>query len=320
VPMKYKPLTMRRVGGDKLGNTIEHSERAVRRSCDAIPKSKILTKLRVGSETSLRSPRVTLLLLFCCVFCCPGYADLKAHIITRVTREVPEQGRSERTSDEVIFISGDNVRSEPAQGNLVNIMHCGGRKGWWYELDMLRKEYTKTKLNVPAEDTAFRQPKLPSAGKTEDTGESREFFGRKARHMITHFQETRGNTTTEVTQDGWYIGLRWPAHKCPIVRYSRANAAGPTVSYGTNSVVFAHTGPMPDGPAVEFVESYTTRTVNAAGHEIEIKGSAAMEILELSEAPLDPSLFAPPRDFKRVRMLLHDAIQQERATPSKKRD
>jgi hypothetical protein len=29
---------------------------------------------------------------------------------------------------------------------------------------------------------------------------------------------------------------------------------------------------MPDGPAVKFVESYTTRTVNAAGHEIEIKG------------------------------------------------
>jgi hypothetical protein len=263
-----------------------------------------------------------LLLLFCCVFCCPGYADLKAHIVTRVTREVPEQGRWERTSDFVIFISSDNVRSAPAEGNLVDILHCGGRKGWWYRLDMLRKEYTKTKLNVPAEDTAFRQPKLPSAGasKTEDTGESREFFGRKARHLITHFQETRGNTTTEVTQDGWYIGLRWPAHKCPVFRYSRANAVGPTVSYGTNSVAFAHTGPMPDGTAVKFAESYTTRSVNAAGHEIEIKGSATSEILELSEAPLDPSLFAPPRDFKRVRMLLHDAIQQETATPSKKRD
>src|SRR5262249_31556483 len=163
----------------------------------------------------------------------------------------PEQGSWERTSDEVIFISGDNVRSAPAEGNLVDIMRCGGHKGWQYRLDMLRKEYTKEKFNVRAEDTAFRQLKLPAAveSKTEDTGESREFFGRKARHLITHFQGTRGHTTTEVTQDGWYIDLRWPAHRCPIARYSRAGAVGPTVNYGNDSVTFAHTGPVPDSPA-----------------------------------------------------------------------
>jgi len=307
---------------DKLGNTIEHSEGAVRRSRDAIPKSKILTKLRVGSETSLRSSRFAWLLLLLCIYCCHAYADLKAHIVTHMTRQGPEQGTWAKTNDEVIFISGDNVRSEPAPGNLVSIMHCSGRKGWWYELDMLRKEYTKRKLNIPAEDAEPRQPKLPAAveSKTEDTGESREFFGRKARHLITHFKGTRGNTTTEMTQDGWYIGLRWPTHKCPIARYSRADAEGPMLNYGNNTVAFAHTGPVPDGPAVKFVESYTTHTVNAAGHQIEIQGSATVDILELSEAPLNPGLFEPPRTFKKVRMLFYDAMEQERATPSKKRD
>jgi hypothetical protein len=319
---KYKPVKTERMVEDKLGNTIEQPEGAVRRLRDAIRKSKILTRLRVGSETSFRSSRFAWLLLFFCVFCCPAYADLKAHIVTHMTREDPERGNWERTSDDVIFISGDNVRSAPVQGNLVDIMHCGGHKGWWYQLDMLRKEYTKTKLNIPAEDAEAHQPTLPAAveSKTEDTGESREFFGRNARHLITHLKQTRGNTTTEVTQDGWYLGLRWPAHKCPIARYSRVHAIGPTVNYGNNSVTFAHSGPVPYGPAVKFVESYTIRTVNAAGHQIEIKGSATMDILELSEAPLHPALFEPPQEFKKVRMLIYDAIQQERATPSKKRD
>ena len=323
---KYEPVKTERMVEDKLRNTIEQSEGAVRLSRDAIRKSKILTKSRAGSETSFRSSQFAWLLLFFCVFCCPAYADLKAHIVTHMTREDPERGNWERTSDEVIFISRDNVRSTPAQGNLVDIMHCGGHKGWLYRLDMLRKEYTKTKLNIPAEDVEARKPKLPAAesktveSKTEDTGESRQFFGRNARHLITHFKQTRRNTTTEVTEDGWYIGLRWPAHRCPIARYSRWDAVGSTVNYGNNSVTFAHSGPMPDGPAVKFVESYTIRTVNAAGHQIEIKGSATSDILELSEAPLDPALFEPPQGFKKVRMLFHDAIQQERATPSKKRD
>jgi len=237
-----------------------------------------------------------------------------------MTREDPERGNWEKTTDEVIFISGDNVRIAPAQGthgNLVDILHCGGHKGWFYRLDMLRKEYTKTRLIVDAEDPVSRRPGLPAGleSKTEDTGESREFFGRKARHLLTHLKQTRGNTTTEVTQDGWYIGLRWPAHKCPMARYSRADAVGPTVIYGNNSVTFAHTGPVPDGPAVKFVESYTIRSVDTAGHKTEIKGSETVDFLELSKAPLDPTLFKPPREFKRVRMLFQDAIQQERAIP-----
>lgn len=319
---KHEPVKTARMVDDKLANTIEHSEGAVRRSRDAIRKSKIFTKLRVGSETSFRSSRFAWLLLFFCIYCCQAYADLKAHIVTHMTRQDPEQGAWAKTSDEVIFISGDNVRSEPAPGNLVNIMHCGGRKGWWYELDMLRKEYIKRKINVFAEDPAASQLKPPPTveSKTEDTGESREFFGRKARHLITHLKGTRGNTTAEVTKDGWYIGLRWPAHRCPIFRYSRADVVGPMLNYGNNTVTFAHTGRVPDGPAVKFVESYTIHTVNAAGQAIEIKGSVTIDILELSEAPLDPRLFEPPRAFKKVRMLFHEAIQQEGAPPSKKRD
>ena len=267
-----------------------------------------------------RAMRCAWLLFLCCTSGTYAHADLKAHIVTHVSRNDPQRGKWEKTTDEFIFISGDNLRTTSAQGNLVVVMHCGDRDRRRYQMDMLRKEYTDRKFNYPADDTVGSQAKASGtvASKTEDTGETREFFGRKARHLITHIRQTRGNTTTEVTQDGWYIGLRWPAHKCPFDHYNRAGI-GPTVNYTDNSVVFAHVGPMPDGPAVKFVENFTIRTINAAGEAIETTGSAMTEILELSEAPLDPALFKPPREFKKVRMLVDEIIQQENAIPAKTR-
>lgn len=76
---------------------------------------------------------------------------------------------------------------------------------------------------------------------------------------------------------------------------------------------------MTDGPAVKLVENFTIRTINAAGEAVETTGSAMTEFLELSEAPLDPALFKPPREFKKVRMLVDEIVQQENAIPAKKR-
>ena len=271
----------------------------------------------------MRPVRYAWIVLLCCACCLQAYADLKAHIAGHMSRQDSAGENSEQSRDDVVFLSGDKVRIESSETNLIEILHCSthDRKDYW--VDMERKQYKKSKLTLEKDRDAGKRPVMRQRAKveskTEDTGETREFFGYKARHLITHFQGTGEFSMAEVTMDGWYIDAHWPENRCPVYNggYGRAGLAGPTVNYGEGSVSFAHSGPVPDGMPVKLTQSYTIQSRTATGAPLETRGSNTWEVLELSEAPLDPALFEPPRGFKKVRWLINDRAQQPGATPHK---
>ena len=248
---------------------------------------------------------------------------MKVHLVSHTSRQDSAGDSSEVTHDQVVFLSGDKMRIEPSETKTFDILHCSPHDRKLYRVYMEGKQYVKGKVTLEKERDADKRQAMRPLGKveskTEDTGETREFFGHQARHLITHIKGTGEFGTSEVTLDGWYIEARWPVNRCPVYNggYSRAGLVGPTVNYEEGSVSFAHTGPVPDGMPVKLVQSYTIQNRTAQGTPIETRGSNTWEVLELSETPLDPALFEPPKGFKKVRWITNDRAQRQ-AAPSPK--
>jgi hypothetical protein len=108
------------------------------------------------------------------------------------------------------------------------ITHCD--TGQVIELDLDSREYRE-----------FKQPKYPSEKKFEkqverarrdaerrvrwntvDTGETKELFGRTARHYITTIREKVFITEVEESVDGWYIDLPQPGCAPEYMRQGEA--------------------------------------------------------------------------------------------------
>jgi hypothetical protein len=266
-------------------------------------------------RVAMRLVRYSCIILLCCGWCMDAYADLKVHIISHRSRQDSDGNNRDVSGDRMVYVTGDKVRVEPDETGLIEILHCSTHDRKLYRVDMQRKQYVKGKLTLEKErDTgkgAVMRPLGKVESRTEDTGETREFFGHKARHLITHIKFASRYGDSETTQDGWYIGVYWPVNRCPVYngQYGRAGVVGPTVNYGEGSVSFAHTGPVPDGMPVKLVQTYTIQNRTT--------GSNTWEVLELSEAPLDPALFEPPKGFKKVRWIINDRAQPQGATPHK---
>ena len=269
----------------------------------------------------MRSVRYAWMVLLCCGCCLQAYADLKMRIVSHMSRQDSAGDGSEESREQVVFLSGDKVRIEPSEMKTIEILHCSAHDRKLYRVYMEGKEYLERKITLEKEqEGAVMRPGGEVESKTEDTGETREFFGHKARHLITHMKGTgKYGGESEWTQDGWYIEVHPPVNRCPVWngRYLRAYIAGPTVNYGDSSVSFAHTGPIPDGMPVKLVQTYTIRTRTAKGTPIELRGTNMWEVLEFSETPLDPALFEPPRGFKKVRAFIDDRVRQQGATSPK---
>ncbi len=117
---------------------------------------------------------------------------------------------------------------------------------------------------------------------TTDTGERRVFFGRTARHLITHEPDSRFKGETVI--DGWYIdseGLPSRTREAVLVSHVVGQA------YGSPVIKVNQTGPKPNGLAV-----LLKRT--SAHFE------TTSEVTELKEGPLSDNLFEPPPGFERV--------------------
>jgi hypothetical protein len=126
---------------------------------------------------------------------------------------------------------------------------------------------------------------------TKDTGEQRPIFGHTAHHIVTterRHTEYRDKPPTEIQQtvtDGWYLDIpgRFPMmSRIGTVAY----LAGADSAWVPN-IAIKVTGHGPQGLAVW-----------------EKGPDRLLEVTALSEAPLDPKLFMPPNDFRRVSNLL----------------
>jgi hypothetical protein len=123
---------------------------------------------------------------------------------------------------------------------------------------------------------------------TRDTGEQRQMFGHTARYFITtehRHTEYAGKPPSkrqEIVTDGWYVDLP-PA----VPNHSRVGAVAVLVDMPEGA-------PMPrlnvtrSGPTIPGVPVW------------ERTGEHLMEVVELSDAPLDQSLFEVPSNYRRV--------------------
>jgi hypothetical protein len=133
---------------------------------------------------------------------------------------------------------------------------------------------------------------------TTDTGQRKQFFGRTARHLVTHVTRSDG---PETTIDGWYID----APGFP----KRKSGAGASLAILTTSVggqklgppkiEVKQTGPVPEGLAVW--QKTTSSIVLPGGSRQD--SERVTEVSDLMEGTLADKLFQPPDGYQHVASL-----------------
>ncbi|MBV8856053.1 MAG: hypothetical protein JOZ02_03750 [Acidobacteria bacterium] len=241
--------------------------------------------------------RVALVLLCAAASAAVARADVK--IKTRQT----SQGQS---TENATYIKGKRSRTEMSGGQMITIQECDLRR----DIQMMpqAKAYTIRPYDT-AETTATTTAAAARPGNvtkggvvtstvtTRDTGERKQMFGYTARHLITTI-ETKSSPDactpldSKMETDGWYIDAAF-ALDCDIERA------------GAYSVPQQRSGCQ---------DRYETKTVGAARRGYALwekmtsfdkdgKESFSMvnEVVELSQATLDASLFEVPADYREVK-------------------
>jgi hypothetical protein len=222
----------------------------------------------------------------------PPAADI--HVVTKVTSP---GGEVVSSRDE----QGPNCRYQYRNGTrpMAMIRNSQGM----YELDLQSREYVEFRAEsqdfiLSMAQWIARPPHIHQSGKavniyyeTIDTGGRKQFFGRTARHLIIgerHVAETGACDQTYTAETvGWYV----PSDAPPVRRnyFHLIGLIRPTFCVDKIAV---HGGASPPGIAV-----------------LETHGSMTMQVLELSNRPIDKSLFQIPSGFQKV-----DALTGQRPT------
>src|SRR6202008_4406947 len=153
-----------------------------------------------------------------------------------------------------------------------------------------------TSPNTTSQPTATTKGGLvTSTVTTKDTGERKQMFGYTARHIITTMETksspdacSQNNTRMEI--DGWYIDAAF-ALDCDINRQYTAYRPQPTAGgcrdrYQTKTIGTAKKG-------FPVYEKMTMPSANGAP-----SFSSINEVVEISQATLDQSLFEIPADYR----------------------
>jgi hypothetical protein len=245
----------------------------------------------------MRAGRFALMLLCAATTAAIARADVK--IKTRQT----SQGQ---TTENATYIKGKRSRTEMPGGRMITIQQCDLRRD--IQIMPQAKAYT-----IRPYDTAVASAATPVAGArpgavtkggvvtstvtTRDTGERKQMFGYTARHIITTIEMKSSPDActpmdSKMETDGWYIDAAF-ALDCDIERAGAYHV--PRQKSGCQ-------------------DRYETKTVGAAkrGYAVwekmtsfdrEGKESFSMinEVVELSQATLDASLFDAPADYREVK-------------------
>ena len=228
----------------------------------------------------------------------PDFRDLT--IKTRVTMD------SRNSPLMTWYFKGSRMRSEMRDSDStnpvanINIYQCD--RG----VRIFFNESSQTYHSVPADPTQMRgtarsAPEIPHSGgevtvttDSVDTGEWRPVGSYQARHVKTTItvepgrQAVSHKSTTEI--DGWYIDL--PGMYCQDNNPKRMGWST-AWSGRRDRVLFKRIGSAPRGFAVE-----ETTTKREGGRVFVSK----IEMLEVSERPLEESLFQVPADYSPAKL------------------
>jgi hypothetical protein len=243
----------------------------------------------------------TLLSIFCLVVLCNvANADTKVKI---------RQTSGGQTYENATYIKGKRQRSEANGGQMVTVTQCDLRRNITimppmqaYMIqpfgDPSASNTTNTTTPRPAAQPVTKGGVVTSTVTTRDTGERKQMFGYQARHIITTMEmesspEACSNVKTKMEIDGWYIDATF-ALDCDLgAAYQNyqppATPGGCRDRYVTKTVGTAKKG---------FPVWEKTTMFGPNGAE---SFSTTNEVIEFSQATLDPSLFDVPAGYREVK-------------------
>jgi len=138
---------------------------------------------------------------------------------------------------------------------------------------------------------------------TVDTGERKIIFGQTARRVITKNTSRRDlELTSESESDGWYIDApaAWLKLHPPPEQGAYLIL---TVGNKRDDYRFTESGERETGFPILVLRKHRPYFRDQDGVVRSHEHLHRDEVTEFSEAPLDPDVFIPPRDFKRVMQL-----------------
>ena len=228
-------------------------------------------------------------------------------IVAADTKVKSRQTSGGQTYENTSYIKGKRQRSETSGGQMVTIEQCDLRRN--LQLMPAAKVYvinpyddgTPSTPNTIATHTT--QPVTVKKGgvvtstvTTKDTGERKQMFGYTARHIITTMSMesspdacSQNNTKMEI--DGWYIDATFALDCDSNRQYTyrpRATAGGGCRDrYETKTIGTAKKGfPVYEKMTMLGADAQSFTTIN--------------EVVEISQATLDQSLFEIPPDYREV--------------------
>lgn len=265
-------------------------------------------------------------------------SDTKVRTVKHLT--VSDSSRSTPWEEETLYVQGRSQRKEfsryadpsqipqvSPQPHVAVISRCDTGVG--YEIDFDNREYRE--FTLPKYSSQRDVEKEMAAKKKEaekdkqntivDTGETRDFHGHKARHVITTMKiESRWNPSKK-TLDGWYLDIPEPGCAPEYIRrnvayetvvpliYVGGPHGNPQYSVGPSpaldvvpkgiAVMQVRSPLVPEGLAI--LQKMVHRPAPGSGNDKEVV--VETQVIDFSEAPLDPALFEVPPGFTKVKEL-----------------
>ncbi len=269
--------------------------------------------------------RLLPLVLLCCAFppLTPSRADdLKLVIQSQVTPNghpivFTEYLKGQRSRTELRSTAGWGVPGGGtiyANGHTIaTIYQCDKRRV--YRLDLEAHEYTTYELDERGLPVGSKTHPVEPSGATvsvtiesSDTGERKQVFGHLARRIVTKRKIVPGpgacTHSEEIEEDGWYIDLDATVG-CPHLPRRDAKGAILSGSSGCNGKMdkfeVHRSGVAETGFPLKLTTTTQSQVVLPDGSSKPVNTTLARDVVEFSEAPLDPALLEVPADFKRWR-------------------
>ena len=135
---------------------------------------------------------------------------------------------------------------------------------------------------------------------TVDTGERKQMFGLTARHIKTTMAiESSPDACSPIKMrmemDGWYVDLS-PEFSCPTDRPDGAPNYMPSKPDCRDRIQFKRTGSGKSGYPLQ-------QTTTMFGEDGRVASTMSLEVVELSQAALDPALFDLPAGYTQARSM-----------------
>jgi hypothetical protein len=226
-------------------------------------------------------------------------------IATADTKVKTRQTSGGQTYENTSYIKGKRQRSENQGGQMVTIEQCDLRRNiqlmpaakvyviYPYDDGTASSSANTTTTHTPTSTPVKKGGVVTSTVITKDTGERKQIFGYTARHIITTMSmesspDACSQNNTKIEIDGWYIDATF-ALDCDLNRQYTAYRP-PTAAGGCR-------------------DRYETKTIGTAKKGFAVWEKMTMggngfstinEVVEISQATLDQSLFEIPPDYRQV--------------------